>query len=249
MMPAKGFYPAFAVYLVVSTAALGQSSVDLETLAKGDALRAQAKTAPAAQLPAILQRFGALVKTDGLSKTCRTALIAMQSAASATVPEEALDDMPDAMKATLKAQSVDAERKIDADRAACLKPPQGNAQPVMAETAPQGKPAAKIAEAGTGGGDAALPIQERLTKLHERAKSAFQDKSRSGLEEVNMIVGQLAKQKDYDMSCRLAASSMMREIKYYNNYLNATDPDMQKIASAGIKLAASSVERSLSECE
>ena len=235
---------------MISTAALGQSSIDLETLAKGDALRAQAKAAPAAQLPAILQAFGSLVKTNGLSKTCQTALIAMQSAASATVPEDALEDMPDAMKATLKAQSVEAERKIDADRAACLKPPQGNAKPVVAGTGPQGKSiAAKTTKADTSGGDAALPIQVRLTKLHERAKSAFQEKSRSGLEEVNTIVGQLAKHQDYDMSCRLAASNMMREIKYFNKYLDATDPDMQKIANAGIKLAASAVERSLSECE
>ena len=66
---------------------------------------------------------------------------------------------------------------------------------------------------------------------------------------MNTIVGQLVKHKDYDKSCRLDASNMMREIKCLNKYLDATDPDMQKIANAGIKLAASAVGRSLSECE
>ncbi len=51
------------------------------------------------------------------------------------------------------------------------------------------------------------------------------------------------------MSCRFGATDMMREIKQYNKYIEATDPDLQTIASAGIRLASSAAKKNLDDCE
>lgn len=243
MVPKSLYVPA-ALFCVIATAAFGQSRIDRETLAKGEALWAKAKAAPAAQRPALLQTFGALVQTEGLSKPCRTALVSMQSAAASAVPDEALDDMPDAMKATLKAQGAEAEGKIAAERAACL-------APARAETAPPAKPVAATRPAPEAAemGEASVPIQERLAKIQAASKAAFEAKDRSALDRLNTTLGVLAKQQEHDMSCRLAATNMMREIKHYHQSIDATDPDMQKIASAGIRLASSAAKRNLDDCE
>jgi hypothetical protein len=98
-------------------------------------------------------------------------------------------------------------------------------------------------------GEAYTPTGEGLAALRAEAKSHYEKGDKRQLLKLSGVLDPMGKDKRLDISCRLAATGIAREVKGYIGGLDARDADARKIAESCVRIAAISVKRDLAHCE
>ncbi|WP_296075868.1 hypothetical protein [uncultured Agrobacterium sp.] len=91
-------------------------------------------------------------------------------------------------------------------------------------------------------------VYARLVVLREKMTAFYNAGDKAGLDRLKGDFSRIAKQKDYDLSCRLIATGSERQIKYYVKALDADTADMKKIALGGVAMAEVSIKGNLEDC-
>jgi hypothetical protein len=102
---------------------------------------------------------------------------------------------------------------------------------------------------GHAAGEAYTPTGEGLAALRAEAKSHYEKGDKRQLLRLSGVLDPMGKDKRLDISCRLAATGIAREVKGYIGGLDARDADARKIAESRVRIAAISVKRDLANCE
>lgn len=90
---------------------------------------------------------------------------------------------------------------------------------------------------------------DRLAALRAEARSSYKSGSMSRLVRLAGVLEPMVKNRKLNISCRLAATGITREVKGYIDGLNAADADARKIAASRVRVAKISVRRDLTSCE
>lgn len=97
--------------------------------------------------------------------------------------------------------------------------------------------------------DAYTSTSEGLAALRAQAKSSYEKGDKRQLLSLSGVLDPMGKDKRLDISCRLAATGIAREVKGYIGGLDARDADARKIAESRVRIAVISVKRDLANCE
>ncbi|MDR0477754.1 MAG: hypothetical protein LBH14_07470 [Desulfobulbaceae bacterium] len=228
---------------------MAQNPVDAETIQQADAIMLKVKTANSSELPSLVAQFQPLVNTGGLSGSCRTFLISMQSVASATTPSDTLSVMPEAMKSSVKAQDEANEKNLAVDRKVCVDAGSGQAsEPIASRQKAGGGDAApgsdqQIAE------DESVPIHDRIVTLRNKLDEYFQAGDEASLEGLNPVFDKIAKNNAYETNCRLAASNSIKQVEKSLKSIRATDEDGKNFEKKLAHFASTTVEGLLQNCQ
>jgi len=234
--------------LLGAAPSFAQNSIDTDLLSKADKIMVKAQTAKRAEITDLMSQLTTLMNTKGLSMPCHNVLVTMHSAMSANASADELDDLPDEMKQQLKTQADANAKKIETERAACIQAAQSSSNTATAQSGTSTATATKSAEELTADGQGGA-LRDRLTSLRGKAKSYFEAGDATGLEQVQAVLAGIGKQQDQDMSCRLAATNMVREIIGYTEALKAADDWHKKLGMTKVKTAATLVDAQLQDCE
>ncbi len=229
---------------LIPTLTLAQSAVDLETLHKADALMEKVRAADSTQLLDLVAEFEPLVKTDGLSAACQTAIASMQSLASTTVTADAAAEVPEEMREGLDAARQAAEQKLQIEREACVTPGEAPADAKQADDtgAEADDPASAQEQEETS-------VRDALIDIRGQSLAAFEAKDKATLGALDTVLAGMGKDQTLELNCRLAATALARQIKQYAKALDAKDADMHKIAMVGAEMAGTAAASNIEQCE
>jgi hypothetical protein len=222
---------------LIPTLTLAQSAVDLEALRKADALMEKVRVADSTQLLDFVAEFEPLVKTDGLSAACQTAIASMQALASTTVTADAAAEVPEEMREGLDAARQAAEEKLQIERQACL---------TSSETDDTG---AETDDPANAQEQEETSARSALMGIRDQSLAAFEAKEKATLGALDAVLAGMGKDQNLELNCRLAATALARQIKQYGKALDAKDADMRKIAMVGAEIAGTAFDSNIEQCE
>lgn len=229
---------------LIPTLTLAQSAVDLETWHKADALMEKVRVADNTQLLDLVAEFEPLVKTDGLSAACQTAIASMQALASTTVTTDAAAEVPEEMREGLDAARQAAEQKLQIERQACLTPSEAPADAMQADDT-----GAETDDPASAQEQEEASARGALRGIRDQSLAAFEAKDKATLGALEAVLASMGKDQNLELNCRLAATALARQIKQYGKALDAKDADMHKIAMVGAEMAGTAADSNIEQCE
>lgn len=236
------------IALGLLSAAFAQSTVDVQTVEKADAIMAEIKTADAEELPDLVLQLSKLEQTAGLSGPCQKLLISMQETAALTPPEDDLEDMPEEIQQMVKAQSAGSQQTHNAERSACLDATAQTA-PAASQTKQDMAENSFVAPSVKTNAPAKDTRPYHLIKLRERVVSAFEAKDAKGVEALKTLVYVGTQVEEKNTQCRLAKTALMKETTAYIQLLKSTNNTVFNKAAADVQAAALAFESAVAACD